>query len=95
MSQRLTYIGTPYDKSYHMNVELVENMLSKMKRGQAAGLDGLTVEHLTHSHPILLLIIVKLFNLCLLAGYVPHTFGLIYTVPILNDQYRLRAENQM
>ena len=76
MSQRLTYIGTPYDKSYHLDVELVENMLSKMKRGKAAGLDGLTVEHMTHSHPILLSITVKLFNLCLLAGYVPHAFSL-------------------
>ena len=57
----LTYLVTLYDKSYHLDVELVENMLSKMKRGKAAGLDGLTVEHLTHRHPIILSIIVKLF----------------------------------
>jgi len=31
VNQRPTYTGTPYDKSYHTDVELVENMLSKMK----------------------------------------------------------------
>ena len=35
-------------------------MLAKMKRGKAAGPDGLTVEHLTNNHPILLSILAKL-----------------------------------
>ena len=50
-NKRPTYNGAPLDEHYRFNVELVEEMLAKMKRGKAAGLDGLTVEHLTHSHP--------------------------------------------
>jgi len=35
---------------YHFDAELVENAIMKMKRGKAAGLDNITVEHLRFSH---------------------------------------------
>jgi len=53
-----------------------------MKRGKAAGLDKLTTEHLVHSHPVLFAILAKLFNIIMLAGYVPYGFRLSYTVPL-------------
>ena len=53
-----------------------------MKRGKAAGLDELTVEHVVHSHPVLIAILAKLFNIIMFAGYVPYGFRLSYTVPI-------------
>jgi len=38
------------------DVELVEAILSQMKRGKAAGLDELMIEHLVNSHPVLVAI---------------------------------------
>jgi len=34
-----------------------------MKRGKAAGLDKLTIEHLVNSHPVLVVILTQLFNI--------------------------------
>jgi len=56
------------------------------KRGKAADLDNLTAEHLTHCHPILSVILCKLFNLILIRGCVPTAFGYSYTVPICKLQ---------
>ena len=53
-----------------------------MKRGKAAGLDELTIEHLVYSHPVLFAVLAKLFNIIMFAGYVPHGFRLRYTVPL-------------
>ena len=53
-----------------------------MNRGKAAGLDELTIEHLVHSHPVLFVILAKLFNIIMSAGYVPYGFRLSYTVPL-------------
>ena len=49
-----------------------------MKRGKAAGLDELTVEHLTNSHPVLLLILTELFKVIMSAAHVPYGFRLSY-----------------
>ena len=54
-----------------------------MKSGKAAGLDGVTAEHLQYSHPLLPCVLAKLFNFMIKLGHVPHSFGESYTVPIL------------
>ena len=87
------YVGAPLDKHYHFDVELIEDLLYKMKRGKAAGLDGLTVEHVIHSHPIVLVVLSKLFNLCVSVGYVPKSFGLSYTVPIVKGSVNTSSRN--
>ena len=51
-----------------------------MKLGKAAGLDGLTAEHLHYSNSILPCVLSKLFN-CMMA--IGRSFGQSYTVPIL------------
>ena len=38
------------------NVELVYSVISDLKNGKAAGLDGLTAEHLKYSRPALALL---------------------------------------
>jgi len=56
-----------------------------MKRGKAAGLAELTIEHLAYiysSHPVLFVILAKLFNIIMSVGYVPYGFRLSYTVPL-------------
>ena len=58
-----------------------------MKRGKAAGLDELTIEHLINAHPVLVAILSKFFNLIVSAAYVPHSFRLSYTVPLLKEDH--------
>jgi len=82
-SQRSNYVGSPLLKENHFDAELVESIINEMKRGKAAGLDGLSVEHLRNSHPILPGILARLFNLILNHGHVPAQFGLSYTVPLV------------
>lgn len=79
---RPEYYGMPDDKQYKFDAELLENIIVKMKRGKAAGLDGLTAEHLQYCHAILPCILAKLFNIMMHYGHVPESFGLSYTVPI-------------
>ena len=40
------YVGAPFDNTYLVDAELVEQMIGNMHRGKAAGLDGFTAEHL-------------------------------------------------
>jgi len=74
-------------------VELVESLVSKMKNGKAAGLDELTSEHLKHSHPILIVILCKLFNLFVSTGHIPSNFGASYTIPIPKCDTRTKGLN--
>ena len=57
-----------------------------MNRGKAADLDGITVEHLCYSSGMFPYVFSKFFNLCMSVGYVPLSFGMSYTVPILKDK---------
>ena len=56
---RQTYIGETYLVDYYFDVELVDKIISSLKKGKTAGLDGLTAEHLQFCHPVLPLILVK------------------------------------
>ena len=49
----IDYEGESLTESRHFDAELVENVILKMKRGKAAGLDGVTTEHLQYCHAIL------------------------------------------
>jgi len=80
--KRIQYAGLSFIHEYSFDVELVGSVLTKLKCGKAAGLDGLSAEHLTNSHPILSCIMYRLFNLIMGCGHVPSAFGRSYTVPI-------------
>jgi len=54
-------------------------------------LDELTCEHLQLSHPVVVSILVKLFNLFVSTGHVSVSFGASYTVPIPKGDGRTRA----
>jgi len=64
----------------------VDRVIRSLKHGKAAGLDGISVEHLTYSHPSLISHLRKLFNLIMQHGYVPKHFGSGVVVPILKDR---------
>ena len=66
-------------------------MLVKMKNGKAAGLDGITSEHLKHSHPSAVVILCKLFNLFIATGHIPSSFAASYTVPIPKCDGRIKS----
>ena len=85
LDKRHDYIGDPHLNMYTFDAELIESVLANMKRGKAAGLDELTVEHLTNSHPVLLLILTELFKVIMSAAHVPYGFRLSYTVPLPKD----------
>jgi len=80
---RSVYCGLPFSNIYQFDSELVENVIAKLKRGKAPGLDNITCEHLQYSHALLPCILSKLFNLMMYIGHVPPNFGQSYTVPIL------------
>jgi len=50
-------------------MELVSKVLTKLKRGKAADIFGLSAEHLIFSHPALFVVLARLFRLILLSGY--------------------------
>ena len=88
---RLNYVGDPLLDMYKFDVELIECVSSKMKRGKAAGLDELTIEHLIYSHPVLFVILSKLFYSIMSGAHVPRGFRLRYTVPLTKeDNFRKR-----
>ena len=85
MDMRGNYCGCPSTEFELFDAELVELVIYKMKRGKAAGLDGITTEHLWYSHALLPGILAKLFNIMLSLGHAPSSFGQSYTVPILKS----------
>jgi len=89
--KRAAYYGTPLDPNDKFDVELVDKIISELQRGKAAGLDSLTAEHLQYSHPILRSILTTLFNVMLVNGCVPVSFGCSYTVPLIKGDGHARA----
>ena len=61
-------VGAATDNSFHFDAELVETVINKMKLGKAAGLDGLTAEHLQYSS-MCVIETVQLYD-----GYRPCTY---------------------
>ena len=78
----VNYCGNYLHPDDFFTVELLSIIVSNLKTGRAAGFDGLTAEHLIHSHPAALLLITYMCNLILLSGYVPLEFGIGVTFPI-------------
>jgi len=79
---RAKYFGIPLTDQQAFDAELLSRLINNLNRGKAAGLDELSSEHLQFSHPIVVSILVKLFNLFIFTGHIPISFGASYTVPI-------------
>ena len=74
MQLRENYSGFPSTLNSGFDVEIVSNVIAGLSHGKAAGLDGLTAEHLLNSHPIISCVLAKLFNLILQYRCVPDGF---------------------
>ena len=68
---------------FHFSTELVEKIINSMSLGKAPGIDEITAEHLRYAHPLLYVVLSRLFNLFISAGVVPDNFCISYTVPLL------------
>jgi len=77
------YIGN--STPLHCDVETVEDCIRNLKRGKAAGLDELTVEHLLFAHPIIVVLLSLLFNMLFLHGLVPQDFGKGIIIPLVKN----------
>jgi hypothetical protein len=84
---RETYCGAPSSTVYLFNVELVSNIIMKLKRGKASDLGNLSAEHVIYSHPLISVALTRLYNVMLLTAYVPDAFGHSYAVPIPKIDY--------
>jgi len=78
---RTNYSGLPCS-NVSFDTELVSKITMGLKRGKAADIEGLSNEHLSFSHPILSVILSRLFNLILSSRYIPLGFKRSYIVPI-------------
>ena len=65
------------------DIDVISDAISGLKRGKAVGPDGISAEHLHFSHPVLSSILLRLFNLLIFYSYVPNSFCVSYTVPLL------------
>jgi len=64
------------------DTELVSKIIMGLKCGKAADIDGLSNEHLSFCHPILSVILSRLFDLILSNRYIPLGFKRSYIVRI-------------
>ena len=88
------YCGSYISDDCMFTTELISNILSKMKNGKAPGLDDISCEHLKYCHPIISMILCKLFNMIIATAkmiIVPLAFGRSYTVPIPKCDVRNRS----
>ena len=82
LNARSNYFGFPMSDDYVFTTELVAKVISEIKVGRASDVDGLMGEHLIKAHPILPVILSKLFHLIVLSRHIPTAFGYSYIVPI-------------
>jgi exonuclease III len=78
------YIGDLNQSTKNIiSIDLIEDFILSMKRGKAAGLDSLTIEHIQFAHPAIICILKLLFNYMLEFGIVPEGFrnGLVIPLP--------------
>jgi len=79
---RLNYWGMPLPGDSSFDVELVSNVIFKLKRGKATDLFGLSAEHLLFCHPVISVLLSKLFCLIISTRYIPVGFKYSYIVPV-------------
>ena len=81
-SLRNEYSGMCINDDHTFDTKLVSHVIGDLKRGKAAGFDGLTAEHLLFCHLAVCIVLAKLFQLIMLRCYVPDGFRYSYIVPI-------------
>ena len=82
-NMRSMYTGSLTSSDHdEFDVQLISEQICYLKNGKAPGLDDISAEHLKHCHPVLVIILCKLFNVYMSCGHVPRCFCDSYTIPI-------------
>ena len=68
-----------------INATTIDNCINSMKRGKAAGMDSITVEHLLYAHRYISVLLSVLFKCCLIHGIVPSGFGVGIIIPLVKN----------
>ena len=80
------YFGLPLLNDFIFDTELVSHKMQNLKWCKAADIFGLSTEHMLFSHPILLIILSKLFQLIWFTELIPEGLKYNYIVPIPKTQ---------
>jgi len=75
-----------YSSSNVFDISDIEAAVDSLKVGKAAGFDEIVREHITHSHPSLIVHLKFLFNILMLHGCVPESFGIGVVIPLVKDK---------
>jgi len=70
-----------------VDIDIIERCIAKLKHNKAAGHDNITAEHISYSHPAIVLHIKWLFTMMLKYSYVPDDFGIGIIVPVIKDHH--------
>ena len=70
LARKPNYCGTPITVDLLIDVEAVDGAINSLKCGKAAGLDGVTAEHIIYCHPALCSLLYRLFNAMICYHYV-------------------------
>ena len=69
-----------------VTVEGIDKCVVQLKNGKACGPDELSAENLKHAHPILIIHLKHLFRMILIHSFVPDSFGIGISIPLLKDK---------
>ena len=76
-----------YDANvWSFNDDDISHAIGLLKCAKAAGAYGITPEHIKYAHPVLTIILRRLFNLLLKHSVVPRSFGAGIIIPLLKDR---------
>jgi len=64
---------------------VIEEARENLKKGKAAGVDGLTAQHVTFAHPIVTIHLAILFRILITYAVVPDDFGFGIVVPLVRN----------
>ena len=76
------------DVDVRIDVELIDKCLHRMKTRKAPGFDGIDVEHILYSHPIVVWLLSVIYNAILRYGYILAGFGNGIIVPLIKDRLK-------
>ena len=69
-----------------VDVSLIEQCISNLKFGKAAGRDTLSAEHLKYAPPTLIIHLKLLFHMIVKHSFVPSGFGQGIIIPLVKDK---------
>ena len=66
-----------------ITVDMLDKAVDSISNNTASSHDSIAIEHIKYAHPSLIIILCKLFNICLQLGIVPNDFchGIVTPIP--------------